>query len=124
MSQQDKNQTNANEIPGIREIGAVPSVEEIREALKAVKDPELMLDIVNLGLVYEIKPDPREKTITIDMTLTSPGCPAGPQILSQAHQVLRQRFPEVEDVIINLVWVPFWHPDMMSDEAKDQLGFF
>ena len=102
----------------------MPTEEQIREALKVVKDPELMLDIINLGLVYEIKIDEDEKKIEVDMTLTSPGCPVGPQIINQAHRVLMQQFPEVEDVQINLVWVPFWNPNMMSDEAKDALGIF
>ncbi|MCO6452425.1 MAG: metal-sulfur cluster assembly factor [Caldilineales bacterium] len=102
----------------------MPSVEEMREALKVVKDPELMLDIINLGLVYEIKPDAATKTVDVDMTLTSPGCPAGPQILSGVHSTLMQRFPELDDVQVNLVWVPFWNPQMMSEEAKDELGIF
>lgn len=110
-------------IPGIQEIQAGPKPEEIREALKAVKDPELMLDIVNLGLVYEIKINP-DQTVDVDMTLTSPGCPAGPQILGDVQRTVINQFPEIEDVSVNLVWVPFWNPNMMSDEAKDELGIF
>ncbi|NOX62317.1 MAG: metal-sulfur cluster assembly factor [Chloroflexi bacterium] len=102
----------------------MPTEEQVREVLKTVKDPELMLDIINLGLVYEIKIDEAENKIEVDMTLTSPGCPVGPQIINQAHRAIMQQFPEVEDVQINLVWVPFWNPDMMSDEAKDALGIF
>ncbi len=102
----------------------MPSSEEIRESLKAVKDPELMLDIINLGLVYEVSVDSKEASVDVDMTLTSPGCPAGPQIINDAYRAIRTQFPEVEEVNINLVWVPFWNPDMMSDEAKDELGIF
>lgn len=102
----------------------MPNNEEIRESLKAVKDPELMLDIINLGLVYEVNVDPKEARVDVDMTLTSPGCPVGPQIINDAYQVIRAQFPEIDEVNINLVWSPFWHPDMMSDEAKDELGIF
>ncbi|MCX7851458.1 MAG: metal-sulfur cluster assembly factor [Anaerolineae bacterium] len=101
----------------------MPTVEEIREALKSVRDPELMLDIINLGLVYDITIHP-DNRLDVDMTLTSPGCPAGPQILNDAYRVLRTRFPEFDEVNINLVWVPFWNPDMMSQEAKEELGIF
>ena len=110
-------------IPGIQDIHGGPTEAEIREALKAVRDPELMLDIVNLGLVYEIKVNP-DHTVDVEMTLTSPGCPVGPQILSDVHRTILQEFPEIEDVNVKLVWVPFWNPQMMSDEAKDALGFF
>ncbi len=102
----------------------MPSSDEIRESLKVVKDPELMLDIINLGLVYEVNVEPQEARVDVDMTLTSPGCPVGPQIINDAYQVIRTQFPEIEEVNINLVWVPFWNPDMMSDEAKDELGIF
>lgn len=119
----ENQQNNPGQIPGIQEIQAGPQEAEIREALKAVKDPELMLDIINLGLVYEIKIAP-DRSVDVDMTLTSPGCPVGPQILSDVHRTITTQFPEVEDVNVNLVWVPFWNPNMMSDEAKDALGIF
>ncbi len=122
----EKQNESSEPIPGIQEIPAAssgPSSEEIRETLKAVKDPELMLDIVNLGLVYEVKLNP-DRTVDVDMTLTSPGCPVGPQILGDVQRVITQQYPEIEDVNVNLVWVPFWNPDMMSEEAKDELGFF
>lgn len=118
------NESDPQAIPGIQDISGMPTVAEIREALKVVKDPELMLDIINLGLVYEVKPDAATNTVAVDMTLTSPGCPAGPQILTGVHTALMQQFPELDDVQVNLVWVPFWNPQMMSDEAKDELGIF
>ena len=102
----------------------MPNVEEIREVLKDVRDPELMLDIINLGLIYEITPRPDDRVVDVEMTLTSPGCPAGHQILADEHRAILQGFPEVEDVNVKLVWVPFWNPDMMSEEAKDELGIF
>ncbi len=102
----------------------MPSSEQIREALKVVRDPELMLDIINLGLVYDITVNPNDHKVDVDMTLTSPGCPVGPQILNDAYRVIRTQFPEIEEVNIKLVWVPFWNPDMMSEEAKEELGIF
>ncbi len=102
----------------------MPNVNDIREVLKDVRDPELMLDIINLGLVYEITPRAGDRIVDVEMTLTSPGCPAGPQILADVHRAILQGFPEVEDVNVKLVWVPFWNPDMMSEEARDELGIF
>ena len=63
----------------------------------------------------------------VDMTLTTPACPAGPQILDQARREvmgLNAVYPQIEDVKINLVWTPFWNPSLMSQEARDELGFF
>ncbi|NOZ50629.1 MAG: metal-sulfur cluster assembly factor [Chloroflexi bacterium] len=107
----------------IQEIRGGSTVDDIREAIKAVKDPELNLDIVNLGMIYDIQIND-DNTVDIDMTLTSPGCPVGPMILTDVFQTVRENFPEFEDVRINLVWVPFWNPEMMSEEAKEMLGFF
>lgn len=93
--------------------------EAVKEVLKNVRDPEIGLDVVNLGLVYAINIG--DKRLDIDMTLTSPACPAGPHMLAEAQQLLEERFPGVE-VNVNLVWMPFWNPSMMSDEAKEELG--
>ena len=101
--------------------------ELVRSALKNVIDPEIGLDIVNLGLVYDINILEEGKTIAVDMTLTTPACPAGPQILDQAKREvlgLNAVYPQIEDVKINLVWTPFWNPSMMTQEARDELGFF
>ncbi len=101
--------------------------ELVRSALKNVVDPEIGLDIVNLGLVYNVEVLEEGKTISVDMTLTTPACPAGPQILDQAKREvlgLNAVYPQIEDVKINLVWTPFWNPSMMTQEARDELGFF
>jgi metal-sulfur cluster biosynthetic enzyme len=101
--------------------------ELVRSALKNVIDPEIGLDIVNLGLVYDVAISEEGKTISVDMTLTTPACPAGPQILDQARREvlgLNAVYPQIEDVKINLVWTPFWNPSMMTQEARDELGFF
>ncbi|WP_028459630.1 metal-sulfur cluster assembly factor [Chloroflexus sp. Y-396-1] len=99
----------------------------VRAALKNVVDPEIGLDVVNLGLVYRIDILDDGKTVDIDMTLTTPACPAGPQILEQARRevmALKEVYKELENVKINLVWTPFWNPSMMSEEAREELGFF
>ena len=91
--------------------------EMVRTALKNVVDPEIGLDIVNLGLVYNVDVENGGKRVSVDMTLTTPACPAGPQILEQARReigTLRDVFQDLEDVSINLVWTPFWNPSMMT----------
>lgn len=103
---------------------SLPTSEEVRELIKTkVKDPELMMNIVDLGLVYDIQVTP-EKTAEITMTLTSPGCPAGPEIITNAQRETHLAFPDLEEVNVHLTWTPFWNPDMMSQEAKDELGYF
>ena len=101
------------------------SAEDIRQVLKEhVYDPEIGINIVDLGLVYDIKVLPEDRRAIITMTLTSPGCPVGPQILAAAEYWVRETFPQLKDVEIELVWSPLWNPSMMSDEAKDLLGIF
>ncbi len=101
------------------------SAEDIRQVLKEhVYDPEIGINIIDLGLVYDIKVLPEDRRAIITMTLTSPGCPVGPQILAAAEYWVRETFPQLKDVEIELVWSPLWNPSMMSDEAKDLLGIF
>ena len=93
----------------------------IRAALSEVYDPEIGIDIVSLGLIYGTNIDD-EGLLTIDMTLTTPYCPLGPVIETQAHAVCAP-LPGVRDVKVNLVWSPPWDPrTMASDEAKLELG--
>jgi metal-sulfur cluster biosynthetic enzyme len=100
-----------------------PNVEEIWEVLKQVQDPELHMGIVDLGLVYHVDIDD-DGLVSIDLTLTSPGCPIGPMIQGQAYHLLTQ-LPGVEDVEVNLVWDPPWDPrTMASDEVKMMLGIW
>lgn len=91
------------------------------EALKQVIDPELMVNIVDLGLVYSVNRD--DKKIYVEMTLTSPACPAGPQIVQQSKMAL-ERLRDVDEAEVKLVMSPPWTPDRMTDEAKDMLGIF
>ena len=99
----------------------------IREELKKVIDPELFVNIVDLGLVYVVTLEPaeeEEKTkILIEMTMTSPMCPAGPQLVGNTKQVL-SALVEVSDVEVKVVMDPPWTPDRMTDDARDQLGIF
>jgi metal-sulfur cluster biosynthetic enzyme len=95
----------------------------IRAALSEVYDPEIGIDIVSLGLIYGWELDD-EGVLQIEMTLTTPYCPMGPMIQTQAHAVVAD-IPGVEDVRINLVWTPPWDPrTMASDEARLQLGIY
>jgi metal-sulfur cluster biosynthetic enzyme len=101
--------------------------EMVRTALKNVIDPEIGLDIVNLGLIYNVDIQDQGKRVSVDMTLTTPACPAGPQIIEQARReigALRDVYQDMEDVAINLVWTPFWNPSMMTEDAREELGFF
>src|SRR4051812_28559428 len=103
----------------------LPTEEEVRGALKSVYDPEIGISIIDLGLVYGVQVDDDSGTFIIDMPPPPPACPLGPVIKTQAHAVLTNRFPAVNDVDINLVWTPRWDPRIMaSEEAKAELGIW
>lgn len=89
-------------------------------ALENVIDPELGIDIVNLGLIYDVALD-EEGLATVTMTLTSMGCPMGPQIVGNIKQELFE-LPEVKEVEVDVVWSPPWSKDMMSRYARMALG--
>lgn len=101
---------------------APPAVsrDQAKLALRRVKDPELNLNIVDLGLVYEI--DVVGDLVRVDMSLTSPGCPSGPDIMKEAEDQLRA-LPGVGDVEMNLVWSPPWTPDRIEPRVRAYLGF-
>lgn len=94
--------------------------DSIMGALENVIDPELGIDIVNLGLVYHVDMD-EDGLCTVEMTLTSMGCPMGPQIIDQVKTALGE-LPEVKETEVNIVWNPVWNKDMMSRYAKIALG--
>ncbi|MFP6768148.1 MAG: iron-sulfur cluster assembly protein [Planctomycetaceae bacterium] len=94
---------------------------EMIESLREVIDPELLINIVDLGLIYDIRPE--HDKVTVDMTLTSPACPAGPQLVQQAKLAL-EKLDGVETAEINLVMTPPWTPERMTDDARDKLGIF
>jgi metal-sulfur cluster biosynthetic enzyme len=100
--------------------------DKIREALKQVIDPELFVNVVDLGLIYEIRIEETaegKSNVAIDMTMTSPACPAGPQLLGQSKE-FASRLEGVGEVDVRLVMYPPWTPDRMTEDARDQLGIF
>jgi metal-sulfur cluster biosynthetic enzyme len=99
--------------------------ETVREELKKVVDPELFVNIVDLGLVYTVGIEEVEgkSDLKIEMTMTSPACPAGPQLVSQAKSVLGA-LEGVGNVDVRVVMIPPWTPDRMTEAARDQLGIF
>ncbi|MEI6241117.1 MAG: Rieske 2Fe-2S domain-containing protein [Planctomycetia bacterium] len=104
------------------------SEDSIREMLKEVKDPELFVNIVDLGLVYGVTLEPAadasgKQKIGIDMTMTSPACPAGPQLIGDTKRVLAAH-ADVAGVEVRIVMDPPWTPDRMTEAARDQLGIF
>ncbi len=103
------------------------SEDAVMEELKKVIDPELFVNIVDLGLIYNVeivdRADDEQKDIKIDMTMTSPACPAGPQLIGNSKQMVGQ-LEEVGDVEVKIVLDPPWTPDRMTDDARDQLGIF
>lgn len=94
--------------------------DSVRLALRKVKDPELNLNIIDLGLVYTITVDEGNKVI-VDMSLTSPGCPAGPQIMGDVERTI-QALPGVGKVVINLVWEPYWSPERIEPKVRAYMG--
>lgn len=101
------------------------SEDSVREALKQVIDPELFVNVVDLGLIYlvELNEQADKTDIKIEMTMTSPACPAGPQLVSSAQKVLGG-LEGAGNVEVRVVMVPPWTPDRMTEEARDQLGIF
>ncbi len=95
------------------------TVDQIRDALRAVKDPELNINVIDLGLVYEIEMSDAGE-IHVEMTLTSPGCPVGPEMLSEAHGVL-EKLDGVTKVNVELVWEPYWTPEKMDPRVRSLL---
>ncbi|MCA9192364.1 MAG: DUF59 domain-containing protein [Planctomycetales bacterium] len=101
--------------------------QHVREALKQVIDPELFVNIVDLGLIYVVDIKPGEMDgkydVAVEMTLTSPMCPAGPQLIGNSRSVL-EGMEQVAQVDIKVVMYPPWTQDMMTEIARDQLGIF
>ena len=101
--------------------GIVPDQDQLVDALRTVKDPELNVNVVDLGLVYTVQR--RVGEVDVEMTLTSPACPAGPQILRDAVGAL-EKVEGVNKANVRLVMTPPWTPDRMTDAARDELGIF
>ncbi len=128
------NTANEEKPPSIEEggtpvVGSKLSKEELNylrrkivAALKTVKDPEIPVDIYELGLIYTIDVTD-EKKVRIDMTLTAPGCPVAGEMPGWVHDAVSE-IPEVTGVGVNMVFDPPWDPSQMSDEARLELGMF
>ncbi|HBE70863.1 MAG TPA: hypothetical protein DDW52_22180 [Planctomycetaceae bacterium] len=100
--------------------------DRVREQLKQVIDPELFVNIVDLGLIYvvDLQPGEEDKTnVLVEMTMTSPMCPAGPQLVANSRQVI-EALDGIGEVEIKVVMDPPWTQDMMTEDARDQLGIF
>jgi len=98
----------------------------VREELKKVIDPELFVNIVDLGLIYVVdlkEKDEGQTDVGIEMTMTSPACPAGPQLIAGAKNAVSQ-MEGVDNVEVKIVMDPPWTPDKMTEDARDQLGIF
>ena len=98
----------------------MPTVDDVQEALTNVIDPELGLDFVELGLIYDIEVEQGE--VFVSFTLTSPGCPIGPQVSEQMVEFVSE-VPGVQQVVPNMVFTPPWTPEKMSEDAKFALGY-
>lgn len=97
----------------------VVSADQVKLALRKVKDPELNLNIVDLGLVYDIRVE--GSAVTVDMSLTTPACPSGPQIVGDTEAAVRA-LPGVEQATVNIVWSPMWSPERIEPRIRAYLG--
>lgn len=96
--------------------------DNVYECLKNVYDPEIGVNIVDLGLVYDSDIE-ENGDVLVTMTLTSLGCPLGPVIMQEVNNALKD-LPGIGETDVKLVWSPAWSPDMMSEEARDELGIW
>jgi metal-sulfur cluster biosynthetic enzyme len=92
----------------------------VQDALRKVKDPEAGINVVDLGLIYDVAIE--QGKVDVKMTLTSPGCPAGPQIMSDMDDAVRA-LDGVKDVRVELVWEPYWTPERINPKVRSYLGF-
>lgn len=98
-------------------------VAQVWEALSTVFDPEIPVDLVNLGLIYDVQVNQEDKSVAIEMTLTAPSCGMGPVLVGDVEYRVR-RVPNVKKVNVELVFDPAWSRDMMSEEAQLETGMF
>lgn len=100
---------------------ALPTTDQVRSALRGVVDPEVGVNIVDLGLIYDVQVT--AEAIRIALTMTSPACPLSDLVIADAETALATAWPDGPPASIDLVWTPPWSPDMMSDKARDNLGW-
>ena len=98
----------------------MPTIQQMKDSLRDVYDPDLGISIIDLGLVYDVRLK-EEAYAEIDMTLTSPACPYGPMLISEAQAAI-QKFEGIKDVKVELVWDPPWSPDCLSEDIRLDLG--
>ena len=109
--------------PTTAESGEAPAAFSdamVKTVLRRVKDPELNLNVVDLGLIYDVRVSGSD--VNVDMSLTSPGCPSGPEIMGDVERQLKS-IPGVGTVSVNLVWSPIWTPDRIEPRVRAYLGF-
>src|SRR5829696_277175 len=106
-------------IASVEALEPPPTDEIVKLALRKVKDPDLNLNIIDLGLVYDVRVDGR--TVEVEMSLTSPACPSGPQLMGDAERAVRG-IPGVADVQVHLVWSPLWSPDRIEPRVRAYMG--
>jgi len=99
----------------------LPTSEQVRNTLRSVVDPEVGVNIVDLGLVYQVEVTP--EAVKVLLTMTSPACPLSDLVIADAESAVRAVVPEAVPVSIELVWSPPWDPSMMSDKARENLGW-
>jgi metal-sulfur cluster biosynthetic enzyme len=100
------------------------SEQEVIEALRPIKDPEVHISIVDLGLIYGVDIEEDGKKLNVRMTLTSPMCPVGPELVAMV-KATAECMEEVDEATVEMVWKPAWDPkEMASDDAKDLLGIW
>lgn len=125
MSDSDPTQTGAVSLPELAATGAPrgaeATIDAAWEALEGVRDPELCLDVVSLGLVYGVFES--EGTVVVEMTLTTPGCPVSESLAEHARAAVEEAVGAPVPVEVRLVWEPPWDPAMMDEEAAGALGF-
>lgn len=94
---------------------------DVLTVLREIVDPELGINIVDLGLVYRVVLDRNE--VAVEMTMTSPACPMGQMLQEQSRAAIEQKMPGLRSVQVDLVWFPPWHSGLMSAQAREQLGW-
>ena len=119
MDKMDKTDTT-DTTEGTRTPEADAITDQVRTALRTVTDPELGINIVDLGLVYDVEVEDSAAKVT--MTLTSPGCPAGGQILGGAKDAA-ESVDGVDEAVVSLVWKPFWTPERIDPRVRAMMGF-
>src|SRR5579863_6961794 len=109
----------------MREVAAMPTEQDVLSALRSCYDPEIPVNIVDLGLIYNVNfapaPDAEKQDVTVEMTLTAQGCPEHVNISAQVKSRVEQ-LPGVGSCQVNVVWTPAWTPERLSPDARRQLG--